>query len=202
MLSSKAIGCMLPAGIIGFGVMFITQFMQGDQGGTAGTVVWAASSNDWQTIMPMRMLTVILMLIFTVGFTSWSKSISESSSVIAIGSHFTLLAVFLMWAAFVSQHAGFDVASDSTEPTEAAHALVKFSNMGFWFGGVAFAVSFFLVGIKAFTEKAGTPALNGILAVLGIVAAVGSFVNWFLWVGGFGLGLLIMAIIGIQKLRA
>ena len=67
---------------------------------------------------------------------------------------------------------------------------------------IAWRISFFLVGIKAFTEKAGTPALNGILAVLGIVAAVGSFVNWFLWVGGFGLGLLIMAIIGIQKLRA
>ena len=50
MLSSKAIGWMLPAGILGFVVMFITQFMQGDQGGTAGTVVWAASSNDWQTI--------------------------------------------------------------------------------------------------------------------------------------------------------
>jgi hypothetical protein len=45
----------------------------------------------------------------------------------------------------------------------------------------------------------GTPALNGFIALLGIIAAVGGVVNWFMWVVGFGIALLLLAIIGIQK---
>ena len=200
MLSSKSTGWMLIMGIIAFVVMFISQTMQGDTDGTAGAVAWAASSNDWQIVMPMRMVTIMLMLIFTVGFVSLARSISESNSVISIGAHFALAALILMWVGFISQLAGFDTASDSTEPASAAHALVKFSNMSFWFGGAAYGVSFLLVGIKAYLNKVGTPASNGLLALLGLIASAGSFVSWFLWMIGFGLGLVVLAIIGLQKI--
>ena len=68
MVSSKSTGWMLIMGLVGFVVFFISTAIQGDQGGTAGVVAWASTNNDWQTIMPMRMVTVVLMLVFTVGF--------------------------------------------------------------------------------------------------------------------------------------
>ena len=104
-----------------------------------------------------------------------------------------------MFVALISQGAGFDIASDSTDPAEAAHALLKLSGMSSWFGGISFAFSLFLVGTKLYFDKLGTPALNGLIALLGIIAAVGGFINWFIWVICFGIALLLMAIIGIRK---
>ena len=199
MINSKSSGLMLAAGFVAFVVMTVSQMLQGDTGGTAGALAWAASSDDWQMIMPIRMLAVILMLVFTVGFTSWARNSSESSGLINLGVHFTLLGAFLMFVSLISQLAGFDVASDSADPVEAAHALLKLSGMSSWFGGISFGFSFFLVGTKLYLEKAGKPALNGILAVLGLVAVVGAFVNWFIWVICFGIAVLILAIIGLQK---
>ena len=149
--------------------------------------------------MPIRMVAIILMLVFTVGFTSWARNFSESSGLIHLGTHFTLLGVFLMFVSLISQGAGFDLASDSADPAEAAHALLKLSSMSSWFGGISFAFSLFLVGGKLYLDKLGTPALNGIIAVLGIIAVVGGFINWFIWVVCFGIALLVMAIIGIRK---
>ncbi len=191
---------MLVAGFIAFILFIVSQMLQGGESGTAGSLAWAASSDDWKWIMPIRMIAIMLMLVFTVGFVSLARSISESNSVISIGAHFALAALILMWVGFVSQLAGFDTASDSTEPASAAHALVKFSNMSFWFGGAAYGVSFLLVGIKAYLNKVGTPALNGLLALLGLIASAGSFVSWFLWMIGFGLGLVVLAVIGLQKI--
>ena len=184
---------------IAFIIFTVSQMLQGGESSTAGSLAWAASSDDWKWIMPIRMVAIILMLVFTVGFTSWARNFSESSGLIHLGTHFTLLGVFLMFVSLISQGAGFDLASDSADPAEAAHALLKLSGMSSWFGGISFAFSLFLVGGKLYLDKLGTPALNGIIAVLGIIAVVGGFINWFIWVVCFGIALLVMAIIGIRK---
>lgn len=196
MLSSKATGWMLVMGIVGFVIMTVSQFVQGDQDGTAGVVAWAATNSDWEGVGMMRLLTAVFMLVFTAGFISWARSINESNSVINIGTYFAFFGLILLWMGIIVQLTGFEVASENTA---AAYPLIELSNMGMWFGGVNFAISFFLVGIGAYKEKAGTPALNGILAILGFIAAVGSFITWFLWLGGFGLGLLLLAVIGVQQ---
>ena len=199
MINSKATNLMLIAGIIGFIVMTVSQMLQGSDGGTAGAVAWAASSNDWQWIMPIRLLAVVFVLIFAVGFNSWARSFNESSGLINLGTHFTLIGVVLLWVSITSQAGGFDIASDSSDPTEAAHALIKLSGMTSWLGGVGFALGFFIIGIKLYIDKVGTPILNGLIALLGIIAAVGAFVNWFIWVVGFGLAVLVIGIIGLRK---
>lgn len=196
MLSSKAAGWMLVMGIIGFIIMTISQFVQGDQDGTAGVIAWAATSSDWEGVGMMRLLTAVAMLLFTAGFISWARGINESNTAINIGTYFAFLGLVLLWIGIIVQLTGFEVASDNTA---AAYPLIELSNMGFWFAGVNFGISFFLVGIGAYKSKAGTPALNGILAILGLIAAVGSFITWFLWLGGFGLGLLLLAVIGVQQ---
>ena len=199
MINSKTSSLMLVAGFIAFILFTVSQILQGGERSTAGALAWAASSDDWKWIMPIRMVAIILMLVFTVGFTSWARNLNESSGLIYLGTHFTLLGAFLMFVALISQGAGFDIASDSTDPAEAAHALLKLSGMSSWFGGISFAFSLFLVGTKLYFDKLGTPALNGLIALLGIIAAVGGFINWFIWVICFGIALLLMAIIGIRK---
>ena len=199
MINSKTSSLMLGAGFIAFILFSVSQMLQGGESGTAGSLAWAASSDDWKWIMPIRMVAIILMLVFTVGFTSWARNLNESSGLIYLGTHFTLLGAFLMFVALISQGAGFDIASDSTDPAEAAHALLKLSGMSSWFGGISFAFSLFLVGTKLYLDKLGTPALNGLIALLGIIAVVGGFINWFIWVICFGIALLLLAIIGIRK---
>tara|TARA_Y100000588_G_C14173478_1_gene890275 strand:+ start:761 stop:1375 length:615 start_codon:yes stop_codon:yes gene_type:complete len=200
MINSKTSGLMMAAGFTAFIVMTVSQFLQGgDNQGTAESLAWAASSDDWKWIMPIRMVAIMLMLVFTAGFTSWARTLCESSGVIYLGTRFTLLGAFLMFVALISSGAGFDVASDSADPAEAAHALIKLSGMSSWFGGISFAFSLFLVGTKLYIDKLGTPALNGLIALLGIIAVAGGFINWFIWVICFGIALLILAIIGVQK---
>ena len=58
MISSKAMGYMLIMGLVGFAVMIISFFMQGNQEGTTGVVAWAAESNDWENVGMVRMLAV------------------------------------------------------------------------------------------------------------------------------------------------
>ena len=199
MINSKTSSLMLVAGFIAFILFTVSQMLQGGESGTAGSLAWAASSDDWQWIMPIRMVAIILMLVFAVGFMSWARNLNESSGLIYLGTHFTLLGAFFMFVALISQLAGFDIASDSTDPAEAAHALLKLSGMSSWFGGISFAFSLFLVGTKLYLDKLGTPALNGLIALLGIIAVVGGFINWFIWVICFGIALLLLAIIGIRK---
>mgnify|MGYP003326367626 FL=1 len=199
MINSKTSSLMLVAGFIAFILFSVSQMLQGGECGTAGALAWAASRDDWKWIMPIRMVAIMLMLVFTAGFTSWARNLNESSGLIYLGTHFTLLGAFLMFVALISQGGGFQIASDSTDPTEAAHALLKLSGMSSWFGGISFAFSLFIVGTKLYIDKLGTPALNGLIALLGIIAAVGGFINWFIWVICFGIALLLLAIIGVQK---
>ena len=192
---------MLAVGFVAYILFSVSQMLQGGETGTAGSLAWAASNNDWQWIMPIRLLAVSLMLVFTVGFTSWSRNFNESSGVLHLGTYFTLLGAFFMFVSIVSQGGGFDTASDSSEPVAAAHALLKLSGMTSFIGGISFAFGLFLVGTKLYLDKLGTPSLNGLIGLLGIIAVVGGFINWFIWVICFGIALLLLAIIGLQQFK-
>ena len=198
MISSKAMGYMLIMGLVGFAVMFLSFIMQGNQEGTAGVVAWAAASKDWENVGMVRMLAVFSNLIFVTGYISWARSINNSSSAIAIGSIFALLSIVLVWVSFISHVAGYETASDSTT---AAVGLVELGNMAGWFSGLLITLSFFLVGLSAYRQKVGMPALNVLLSIAGLVGAVANFVWWVFFMGGFGIGLLILAIIGLKKIK-
>ena len=64
MINSKASSLMLVAGFIAFILFSVSQMLQGGESGTAGSLAWAASSDDWKWIMPIRMVAIILMLVF------------------------------------------------------------------------------------------------------------------------------------------
>tara|TARA_Y100000588_G_C14254272_1_gene924767 strand:+ start:1774 stop:2376 length:603 start_codon:yes stop_codon:yes gene_type:complete len=198
MISSKAMGYMLIMGLVGFAVMIISFFMQGNQEGTTGVVAWAAESNDWENVGMVRMLAVFSNLIFVTGFIYWARSINNSSSAIAIGSTFALLSIVLVWVSFISHVAGYETASDNTT---AALGLIELGNIAGWFSGLLISLSFFLVGLSAYRQKVGMPALNILLAIAGLAGAVANFVWVVFFMGGFGLGLLILAIIGLKKIK-
>jgi len=198
MISSKAMGYMLIMGLVGFAVMILSFSMQGNQEGTTGVVAWAAESNDWENVGMVRMLAVFSNLIFVTGFIYWARSINNSSSAIAIGSIFALLSIVLVWVSFISHVAGHETASDNTT---AALGLIELGNMAGWFSGLLISLSFFLVGLSAYRQKVGMPALNVLLAIAGIAGAVANFVWVVFFMGGFGLGLIILAIIGLKKIK-
>ena len=198
MISSKSMGYMLIMGLVGFAVMIISFFMQGNQEGTTGVVAWAAESNDWENVGMVRMLAVFSNLIFVTGFIYWARSINNSSSAIAIGSTFALLSIVLVWVSFISHVAGHETASDNTT---AALGLIELGNMAGWFSGLLISLSFFLIGLSAYRQKVGMPALNILLAIAGLAGAVANFVWVVFFMGGFGLGLLILAIIGLKKIK-
>jgi len=108
------------------------------------------------------------------------------------------MSIFLLWVSFISHVAGYETASDNTT---AALGLVELGNMAGWFSGLLITLSFFLIGLSAYRHKVGMPALNGLLAIAGLVGAVANFVWWVFFMGGFGLGMLILAIIGLQKIK-
>ena len=198
MISSKAMGCMLIMGLVGFAVMFLSFFMQGDQEGTTGIVAWAAESKDWENVGMVRMFALFSNLIFMTGFISWARSINKSSSAIAIGSTFALMSIFLLWVSFISHVAGYETASDNKT---AALGLVELGNMAGWFSGLLITLSFVLIGLSAYRQKVGMPALNVLLAIAGLAGAVANFVWWVFFMRGFGLGMLILAIIGVKKIK-
>ncbi len=191
-------GWMLIMGLVGFAVMFLSWTIQGDQEGTTGVVAWAAESNDWENVGIVRMVALFSMIVFVTGYISWARSIKDSSSAITIGSSFAALGLFLLWISFISQVAGYETASDNAT---AALGLVELGNMAGWFSGLLITLSFFLIGLSAYRHKVGMPALNGLLAIAGLVGAVANFVWWVFFMGGFGLGMLILAIIGLQKIK-
>ena len=198
MISSKAMGCMLIMGLVGFAVMFLSFLMQGNQEGTTGVVAWAAESNDWENVGMVRMLAVFSNLIFVTGYISWARSINNSSSAIAIGSNFALFSVLLLWVGLICSIAGYDTASDNTS---AAFGLIKLGNIASWFSGTLVGLSFFLIGLSSYRQKVGVPTLTGLLAIMGLAATVGNFILFWVWIGAFGLGMLILAIIGLQKIK-
>ena len=101
-----------------------------------------------------------------------------------------------MWVGLITGITGFDLSKNNAD---AAAALIELSGTGFWFGGTCMGISFLLVGLSVFRQKIGNPTLMVILAVLGLAALVGNFVMWQVWLGSFGLGLLLLAYIGITN---
>ena len=198
MISSKAMGWMRIMGIIAFAIMTLSWAIQGNQNGTAETVAWAAASSDWENVGMVRMLGLFLMTVFMTGFISWARSINNSSSAIAIGSNFALFSVLLLWVGLICSIAGYDTASDNTS---AAFGLIKLGNIASWFSGTLVGLSFFLIGLSAYRQKVGIPILPGLLAIMGLAATVGNFILFWVWIGGFGLGMLSLAIIGLQKIK-
>ena len=198
MISSKAMGWMLIMGIIAFAIMTLSWAIQGNQNGTAETVAWAAASSDWENVGMVRMLGLFLMTVFMTGFISWARSINNSSSAIAIGSNFALFSVLLLWVGLICSLAGYDTASDNTS---AAFGLIKLGNIASWFSGTLVGLSFFLIGLSSYRQKVGVPTLTGLLAIMGLAATVGNFILFWVWIGAFGLGMLILAIIGLQKIK-
>ena len=142
------------------------------------------------------------MLIFTAGMISWIRSIDESNAALTYASYFPLLALVVSWVGIISGGAGYNAAADNAD---AAYALLQLSSMSGFLGVVMMMLSFFLVGTTAYRKKSGTPALMGLLGLAGIAGAVGCFIPGFGSVAFmiiFPLNLILVAIIGIQKVRA
>ena len=198
MITSKAMGWMLIMGIISFLIVMLSWFIQGNQNGTAETVAWAVASSDWENVGMVRMLGLFATTVFMTGFISWARSINNSSSAIAIGSNFALFSVLLLWVGLICSVAGYDTASDNTS---AAFGLIKLGNIATWLSGTLVGLSFFLIGLSAYRQKVGIPTLTGLLAIMGLAATVGNFMLFWVWVGAFGLGMLVLAIIGLQKIK-
>ena len=199
MLGSKSTGVMLISGIVAFLLFFVSQLIQGDTGeGIEGSVAWAAESNDWQTIMPLRMIGGLIMIVFTVGFISWVNTLNEADALLQIGKLIAVLSLILIWIGSLAQFGGFDI---SGENTDAAYALIKLARMGNWVGVQMFMLSFFVVGATAYFRKLGSPVLNGILGIFGLLGFAGTFIIWIFWVACFPLSLIVLAITGVQKIR-
>ena len=204
MLSSKTTGWMLMMGLVAVIVVIIAIAIQGQDGTAAELVAWAAENEStWQIVVPVNMIANILLVIFTVGFISWAKSIEQSNGAVIVGKYLALLALVLIWVADLAQVAAFNTAAGNTD---AAHALVRLSRDFTWIGISTLLASFFVVGTTAYMKKSGTAALNGLLGLVGIVGSVGSFIprDWsdLFWLLGFVLGMILMAIIGVQKVRS
>ena len=199
MLSSKSIGVMLISGIVAFLLFFVSQLIQGDTGeGIEGAVAWAAESDDWQTIMPLRMIGGLIMIAFIVGFISWVNTLNEADALLQIGKLIAVLSLILIWIGSLAQFGGFDI---SGENTDAAYALIKLARMGNWVGVQMFMLSFFVVGATAYFRKLGSPVLNGILGIFGLLGFAGTFIIWIFWVACFPLSMIVLAITGVQKIR-
>ena len=196
MISSKLNGRLLLAGIIAYVLMMLSWAMQGNQDTTLETIAWASASEDWQNVGMIRMLAMMSMLVFLAGYSAWLKSINEASTALSIGAYFALFGIILMWVGLITGITGFDLSKNNAD---AAAALIELSGTGFWFGGTCMGISFLLVGLSVFRQKIGNPTLMVILAVLGLSALVGNFVMWQVWLGSFGLGLLLLAYIGITN---
>lgn len=205
MLSSKTTGWMLIMGMVSVVFIIIAIAVQGDSSdseGVAAVVAWAAANEDtWQIVVPINMIANVLIIIFTVGFISWARSIDESNGAISFGKYSALLALILLWVGDLSQVAGFDTSADNAD---AANALISLSRTLTWVGILTLLASFFVVGTTAYIKKSGTPALTGLLGLVGLVGCVGGFIlpgdiTWVFWVGGFLLGMLLLTIIGVQK---
>lgn len=199
MVNSKSIGILLISGIVAFLFFFVSQLIQGDTGdGIEGAVAWAAESNDWQTIMPIRMIGGLLMIVFTVGFISWISSLDDTNAFLKIGKLISVLSLILVWVGTLAQFGGYDIAGENAD---AAYALIKMARMGTWVGVQMFMLGFFVVGATAYFKKLGSPVLNGILGIFGLLGFAGTFAIWIFWVACFPLSLIVLAITGVQKIR-
>ena len=204
MLSSKTTGWMLIMGLVAVITVIVAISIQGQDGTVAEMVAWAAENKDtWQIVVPVNMVANVLLVIFTIGFISLAQSIDQSGGAISIGKYLALLALVLIWVGDISQGAGFEAAENNAD---AAHSLIGLCRNLTWIGISTLLGSFFVVGMTAYIKKVGTPVLNVLLGLIGLVGCIGSFVPGdigpLFWTAGFAFGMIIMAIIGVQKVRS
>ena len=202
MLSSKATGWSLTMGFVTLVILFGAGMLEGNHETRAEEIAWLVANKDWQWIIPITMVGGLTMLTFSAGMISWIRSIDESNAALTYASYLVLLALVVSWVGIISGGGGADAAADNSD---AAEALLQLSDMTSFLGVVMMMLSFFLVGTTAYLKKSGTPALMGLLGLAGIVGAVGSFipgVGFAVWMLVFPLNLILVAIIGIQKVRA
>ena len=202
MLSPKATGWSLIAGFVTLVILFGAGMLAGDHDSMAEEIAYLATNNDWKWIVPITMVGGLTMLIFTAGMISWIRSIDESNPVLTYASYLPLLCLALSWVGILSGGVASRTAADNAD---AAFALMRLSNTLGFIGIVMMMLSFFLVGTTAYLKKSGTPALMGLLGLAGIAGAVGAFIpgaGSAVWMLLFPLTLILVAISGIQKVRA
>ena len=208
MLGSKTTGLMLITAFIILVFVIVPIILMGDAGTPTEIIDWAVSnSGTAEIVIMLNMIANILLIIFTVGFISWAHSIDNSNAAITIGKYSAVLALALLWIGDVSHMAALQTATDNTDYSDGllrlAPNLIVLSHTLTWIGMLTILGSFFIVGATAYLKKVGTPVLNGLLAIVGIVGCVGGFIptdmDWIFWVGGFLIGFILMGIIGVQK---
>ena len=202
MLSSKTMGWSLIMGFITLVIFMVASMIEGDHKDDAAEIAWILANNDWKWLVPMTMVGGLTMLVFTAGIVSWARSIDESNGALTYATYFPVLCLALSWVGLISGGAGANMAKDNAD---AAIALLQLSDMSGFLGIVMMMISFFLIGTTAYLKKSGTPALMGLLGLTGIVGAVGCFIPGFAWVvfmAIFPLNLILVMIVGIQKVRA
>jgi hypothetical protein len=204
MLSSKTTGWMLIMGLAAVIVVIIAISIQAQEGTVAEMVAWAAENEGtWQIVISVNMVANVLLVIFTIGFISWAQSIDQSGGAISIGKYLALLALVLIWVGDISQGAGFETAEENAD---AAHSLISLCRSLTWIGISVLLGSFFVVGTTAYIKKVGTPVLNVLLGLVGLVGCIGSYVpgdiSGLFWTAGFAVGMILMTIIGVQKVRS
>ena len=203
MLSAKATGWSLTAGFVTLVILMGSSMLLGDTGdSTAEEIAYLATNNDWKWIVPITMVGGLTMLIFTVGMISWIRSIDDSNAVLAYASYLPLVGLALSWIGIVSGGVASRTAADNAD---AAFALMRLSDVCGYIGIVMMMLSFFLVGTTAYLKKSGTPALMGLLGLLGLAGVAVAFIPgiaWVVFMPIFPLSLLLVAGIGIQKVRA
>ena len=77
--------------------------------------------------------------------------------------------------------------------------------MGMFLGIVFMMLSLALIGTTAYLKKSGSPALMGLFGFLGLAGVVVAFIpglSFVVFMPVFPLSLILVAIIGIQKVRA
>ena len=201
MLSSKITGWSLTMGFVTLVILMAAGMIEGDHADDAAEIAWIVENNDWKWLVPMTMVGGLTMLVFTAGMISWVRSIDESNGALTYATYFPLLGLMVSWVGIISGGAGADMAKDNAD---AAIALLQLSNISGFLGVVMMMITFFLVGTTAYLKKSGTPALMGLLGLGGIVGAIGCFIPGFGMIAFmviFPLNLILVAIIGIQKVR-
>ena len=202
MLSSKTTGWSLTMGFVTLVILMGAGMIEGDHADDAAEIAWIVENNDWKWLVPMTMVGGLTMLVFTAGMISWARSIDESNGALTYATYFPVLCLALSWVGIISGGAGADMAKDNAD---AARALLQLSDVGGFLGVVMIMITFFLVGTTAYLKKSGTPVLMGLLGLGGIVGAVGVFIPGFgmvAFMAIFPLNLILVAIVGIQKIRA
>ena len=202
MLSSKTTGWSLIMGFVTLVILFGASMIEGDHKDDAAEIAWLVTNNDWKWLVPMTMVGGLTMLVFTAGVVAWARGIDESNGALTYATYFPVLALTLSWVGIVSNGAGSRMAEDNAD---AAIALLQLGDTLGFLGIVLMMLSFFLIGTVAYLKKSGTPILMALLGLAGIVGAVGCFIPGFGWVvfmAIFPLNLILVAIVGIQKIRA